>query len=107
MEDPQRHEVHAVLAVAYAGLGRKEDAMLQVKKALELDEIMSDEYEKAYLISIIAGVYVKLGEYDLAFDRLEYLLTAPSGLTPALLRLDPQWDPLRDNPRFKKLLADS
>jgi TolB-like protein/Tfp pilus assembly protein PilF/predicted Ser/Thr protein kinase len=105
-KDPERHEVHAVLAAAYAGLGRKEDAMLQVKKALELDEIMSDEYEKAYLISLIAGVYVKLGEYDLAIDRIEYLLAAPNGLTPGLLRLEPQWDPLRDQPRFKELLED-
>ena len=80
--------------------------MLQVRKALELDEVMSDEYEKAYLISLIAEIYVKLGEYDLAIDRIEYLLTAPNGLTPTQLRLEPQWDPLRGNPRFKELLED-
>jgi serine/threonine-protein kinase len=45
-----------------------------------------------------------VGEFDAAIDQLELLLSIPSTLSVPLLRLDPAWDPLRDHPRFKKLL---
>jgi serine/threonine-protein kinase len=55
----------------------------------------------------LAAVYVQLGRQDEAIDQLEYLLTVPSYLTVASLRIDPTWDPLRDHPRFHKLLEDN
>jgi hypothetical protein len=45
-----------------------------------------------------------VGEYDLAIDKLEYLLDIPGELSIPLIRLDPAWNPLRNHPRFKKLL---
>jgi len=45
-----------------------------------------------------------VGEYDLAIEQLEYLLLIPGDLSIPLLRLDPSWYPLRNHPRFKKLI---
>lgn len=45
-----------------------------------------------------------VGEYDKGIDQLEYLLSVPGQISIPLLRLDPDWDPLRDHPRFKRLL---
>jgi hypothetical protein len=47
---------------------------------------------------------VMVGEYDLAIEQFEYLLSIPGELSIPLLRLDPAWNPLRDHPRFKKLV---
>jgi len=52
----------------------------------------------------LARIYVMVGEFDAAIDRLKFLLSIPSQVTIPLLRLDPAWDPLRDHPRFKKLV---
>ena len=49
-------------------------------------------------------VYVRVGEYDAALDQIDHLLSVSSGLSVALLRLDPRWDPLRDHPRYQELL---
>jgi len=46
-----------------------------------------------------------VGEYDAAIDQLEYLLSIPSEISIPLLRIDPTWNPLRDNPRFQKILS--
>jgi hypothetical protein len=45
-----------------------------------------------------------VGEFDLAVDQIEYLLSIPGGLSIPLLQLDPAWAPLREHPRFKKLV---
>jgi hypothetical protein len=46
-----------------------------------------------------------VGEFDLAIDQIEFLLSRPAPLSIPLLRLDPDWAPLREHPRFKKLLG--
>jgi serine/threonine-protein kinase len=51
-----------------------------------------------------AEVYLMVGQYDAALGQLEYLLSIPSYLSVSLLRIDPMWDPLRDDPRFQALL---
>jgi len=53
----------------------------------------------------LAQVEAELGEVDAAIAALPHLLEVPAGLTPGLLRLDPSWDPLRNDPRFQKLAA--
>jgi hypothetical protein len=94
---------HADLAVIRALQGRAEDAIREGKRAV-------DEAGHAYVVpgfvEELAAVYVRLGRQDVALDQLEYLLTVPSYLTVASLRIDPTWDPLRDHKRFQKLLED-
>jgi len=53
----------------------------------------------------LARIYTTLGDIDSALPLLEHSLSSPGGATPALLRLDPAWDPLRQDRRFEKLLA--
>jgi WD40 repeat protein len=57
-----------------------------------------------YLVKDLANIYVMSGEFDLAIDQLEFLLSVPGEMSIPLLKLDPAWDPLRDYSRFKKLL---
>jgi hypothetical protein len=59
----------------------------------------------------LARIYTVVGEYEEAIDRLEYLLSVPGGgdfiwdfISVAQLRLDPQWNPLRDHKKFQRLL---
>ncbi|MBA7624357.1 hypothetical protein ES703_31764 [subsurface metagenome] len=55
---------------------------------------------------VLADLYFVLGENNQGFDWLEFLLSIPSEMSISLLRLDPAWAPLRDNPRFKRLLEE-
>jgi tetratricopeptide (TPR) repeat protein len=96
--------VYSNLGITYAGLGRAEDAIREATRAVELatpSDAASSGHGK---ILSLAEVYVKVGEYDLAIDRLDYLLSINSPISPTLLRIDPIWDPLHDHPRFQALL---
>jgi TolB-like protein/Flp pilus assembly protein TadD/predicted Ser/Thr protein kinase len=98
------HSVHVCLGLAYAGLGRKEDAVREGRKAVELLSISMDAAGGTYPIFSLAETYVMVGDYDEAIDELEHLLSIPSQVSVPLLRLEPRWDPLRDQPRFQRLL---
>ncbi len=97
--------LHGYLAMAYAELGRKSEAIREGKLRVELLPISRDALSGPYHLEILSEIYVRFGEYDLALHHLEQLLAIPSRVTPVTLRLDPIWDPLRDDPRFMKLLA--
>jgi len=96
--------VHSSLGLAYAGLGRKEEAIREGKLAVELLPVNMDALRGPYLVGYLAHIYVMVGEYDAAISQLEFLLSIPSEISIPLLKLDPAWDPLRDNPRFQKML---
>ncbi|KPK56458.1 MAG: hypothetical protein AMS21_12725 [Gemmatimonas sp. SG8_38_2] len=68
------------------------------------DRVSRDHFEETGDRTLLAEVLVIGGEYDAAIDQLEYLLTVPSATSVAQLELDPIWNPLRDQPRFKRLL---
>ena len=89
-QQPKRADLHSTLGIAYAGLGRKQDAIRE-GKAGGKDEPM-------------ARIYTMVGEYDEAIGLLEKLMSMPGALGIGTLRLDPAWKPLRDNPRFQALL---
>ena len=58
----------------------------------------------AIRVEDLARIYTMVGEYDAAIDQLETLLAVPSPTAVPMLRLDPTWHPLRDHPRFQRLL---
>jgi len=98
---------HSDLALAYAGLGRREDAVREARRALELQPLSMDAYNAPINMDHAAEVYMRVGDMDAAVDVLEQLSTIPNwvGLGfPAQLRFDPRWDPLRRHARFQRLV---
>ena len=105
-ERPQDPYARSHLGYAYAGLGRKADAIREARKAVELLPVSKDAYSGVNRVWTLAAVYTMVGEHDAAIDQLEYLLSIPSWASAWDLRLDPVWDPLREHPRFKKLVGE-
>ena len=103
-ELPEDSRFRSSLGIAYAGLGRKADAIREGELATVLLPVTKEAWRGAYRIEDLARIYVMVGEFDKALEKLEFLLDVPSELSIPLLRLDPVWDPLRDYPRFKKLV---
>ncbi len=103
-EQPEDARLHSALGIVYAGLGRKEDAIREGKLGVELLPVSKEAMRGLSKVEDLARIYVMVGEYDASIDQLEYLLSIPSRLSIPLLRLDPAWNPLRDHPRFKKLV---
>jgi len=99
--DPGRH---AQLGAVLAGLGQKEDAINEGKKAVELLPESEDAFDGPKATAALTEIYAWLGEYDEAFRLLDHLLQIPNGITIPLLKLDPVWDPLRKDPRFQALI---
>jgi TolB-like protein/Flp pilus assembly protein TadD len=99
--DPGRH---AQLGAVLAGLGQKEDAINEGKKAVELLPESEDAVDGPKATAALAEIYSWVGEHDEAFRLLDHLLTVPNGLTVPMVKLDPVWDPLRKDPRFQALI---
>jgi len=99
-DDPQRH-VFLGLMLAY--LGRKTDAVREGERAVSLMPASRDGYMGPYIQHQLARIYTITGEPDKAVDQLEQLLKMPYYLSPGWLRIDPNFAPLRANPRFRKL----
>ena len=95
------------LAMTYAGLGRKDDAIREGLKAVEEYPISGDAFFGPRYVDHLAKIFIMVGEPDAALDRIEHLLSIPSDLSVALLKIGPQWDPLRDHPRFQALVGQT
>jgi len=93
------------LAVAYAQLRRKADALREAARSTEILPVSRDAADGPELQEDYAYVEMLVGETDAAVKRLAYLLSIPCDLSPNQLRNDPTWDPLRANPGFQRLLA--
>ncbi|UCG51007.1 MAG: tetratricopeptide repeat protein, partial [Candidatus Latescibacterota bacterium] len=94
------------LGLAYAKLGQAEDAVRHGEAATENLPVPKDAVLGPYLVAILAAIYTEIGEHDKAVAKLDNLLSIPGDLSVHLLRLDPIWDPLRDHPRFARLVAE-
>ena len=94
-----------LLALSYAQLGRRADALREGHRAVEMLPVSRDAIDGAEMQEDMAYVETLVGDADAAIDRLGYLLTIPSDVSVPVLRIDPMWDPLRGDPRFKRLVA--
>jgi TolB-like protein/class 3 adenylate cyclase len=114
-EQPENFSLIGDLALTNMSLGDKAGALALAERAIAANPIEKDALVGPSSIEILARVAARMGESDRAIAALQKLLSIPydaalaSGvpLTPALLRLDPMFDPLRNDPRFQKLAAPS
>jgi TolB-like protein/Tfp pilus assembly protein PilF len=104
-DQPDYPQGLTVLAMIDAGLGHKEDAIREGRRAVELLPISKDAIDGADMMTNLALVYAWTGEKDLAFQELTTLTKIPAPLSYGQLRLHPYWDPLRGDPRFEKVVA--
>ncbi|HWY41358.1 MAG TPA: adenylate/guanylate cyclase domain-containing protein [Chthoniobacterales bacterium] len=93
------------LGLIDAGLGHKEDAIREGRRACELLPVTKDAMDGPSYIINLAMIYAWTGEKDLALEQLAISAKIPAGVTYGELKLYPQWDSLRADPRFEKLVA--
>ena len=105
LQSPEDPKASVMLGLIDALLGRKEDALRYGRRAVELLPIAKDAFDGPVIATNLAVIYAQVGEPDLALEQLASLVEIPNGPTPALLRVEPEWTPLRGDPRFEKLAA--
>ena len=102
---PEDANRHVLLSLALAFLGRKAEAVKEGERGVALTPVAKDAYDGPYYQHQLARIYILVGEPEKALDQLEPLLKIPYILSPGWLKIDPNFDPLRKNPRFEKLVA--
>jgi len=112
-EQPENWQLIGDLALTNVGLGDKATALALAERAMAVLPIEKDAIDGPTPIEILARVAAQMSEHDRAIVTLQKLLSIPSSsivgngaLTPALLRLDPMFDPLRNDPRFQKICQE-
>ena len=113
-EAPASADRHANLGWLYAFMGRKEDAIREGRRAVELKPESKDAVDGAIMNSYLALIYVRVGEKELAFPLIERLLKTPGAvdsvdysITVNDLKYRWEWDPIRKDPRFDQILASA
>ena len=99
--EPKRHEP---LAEVLAWLGEKETAIAEAKRATELAPESVDAFDGPVCTQRLAEVYATVGEREKAIETLDGLLTRPTQVTVANVKINPVWDPLREDQRFVAML---
>jgi serine/threonine protein kinase/tetratricopeptide (TPR) repeat protein len=96
-----------VLGLIDAGLGRKEEALREGRRAVELLPVEKDSMNGTNMVRYLAIIAAWVGDKDLACEQLASIIRRPSNLSYGQLKLLPFWDPLRGDPRFEKLVEES
>jgi TolB-like protein/Tfp pilus assembly protein PilF len=94
-----------VLGLIDAGLGRKEEALREGRRAVELLPMEKDAPHGADMVKYLAMIAAWVGDKDFACEQLAMAIHGPSSLSYGQLKLMPVWDPLRGDPRFDKIVA--
>ena len=95
----------SLLGVIDAGLGKKEEALREGQRACELLPISKDAIDGASLAINLAQIYTWIGDKDRAIEQIAALERVPNPLSYGLLKLHPDWDSLRGDPRFEKIVV--
>jgi serine/threonine protein kinase/Flp pilus assembly protein TadD len=105
-DHPEDPRYHSSLGLAYAYLERGDDALREGNQAVDLYPVSQDAFQGPVYEINLAKIYALTGDYENVADKLDYLLSIPAGNNISIqsLRLDPIWDPMRDNPRFIELI---
>jgi tetratricopeptide (TPR) repeat protein len=101
-------ELHSLLGIAYAGLADATRAVSEGRKGMAMQPTSEDALDGPLREEQMARIYSLLGNADEAIPILKKWIQVPSltSITPALLRIDPIWDPIRNDPRFQELVAE-
>ncbi|PYK76466.1 MAG: hypothetical protein DME42_00045 [Verrucomicrobia bacterium] len=103
--NPHPEPALCVLGLIDAVLGRKEEALREGRRAVELARPEKEALDAADVLYYYAVICAWVGERDLAIEQLQASAKMPGGVSYMEIRLDPHWDPLRNDPRFDKIVA--
>jgi serine/threonine-protein kinase len=106
-EQPDYAEALSVLGMSEAALGNKANGLQYSKRAVELFPVTKDAVTGAEILRNLAITYAWAGEKDLALNQLEEVVRIPGPISYGQLRLHPWWDPLRDDPRFERIVEEA
>lgn len=108
VEQPHNPDAWSALGMAHAGLGLRDDALAAARRATEIVPMSRDVVDGVLYTTVLARAHARLGEAAMAVRLLRELLDMPGGMyvSKALLKTDPSWDAIRDNPAFQALLND-
>jgi TolB-like protein len=104
-ESPNDGKILIMRGLIEAMLGQTEEAVAAGEGAVSLLPISADALDGPLLATNLAAIYTQIGQRDKALAILEGLVSHIGGPTPGTLRIEPQWDPLRSDPRFQRLLG--
>lgn len=104
-QQPEYAEAWSLLGLIDAGLGHKEDAIREGRRACALLPPATDALTGPFLVQNLAQIYAWAGEKDLALQELSTAAKLPFGVNYGELKLGPQWDSLRGDVRFDQIVA--
>ena len=104
VESPNDAKILVMRGLIEAMLGRSEDAIVAGERAAQVLPISADALDGPLVATNLAAIYAQVDRRDQALAALETLVRQIGGPTPGMLRVEPQWDSLRDDPRFQRLL---
>jgi tetratricopeptide (TPR) repeat protein len=105
--EPNYAGAMCVLGLIDAALGRKEEALREGRRAVELLPVEKDALAGNWMVKYLAMIAAWVGDKDLACEQLASVIRRPSDLSYGQLKLLPYWDPLRGDPRFEKIVEES